>query len=111
VYIRYPEAISDIINRVNTELNESILTTDVQTITRLMEEKGIIEMMHEESDHARLVLDVSGKKEEVDVVRISYPELVFEDYLLPPNLTDCELVLSANFEKLIVDNLGNVKYD
>lgn len=110
VYIEREHGLKDVITKV-MEYEKNKLVSNLTTATRSMEESGIIEVMHEESDFCVLkYLNESGNPVEAHVVRLSYPRIMFEDEVLPPNLTDCELILSQNQEQLIIGTDGAVSY-
>ncbi|USD58927.1 TraI domain-containing protein [Vibrio sp. SCSIO 43140] len=116
VYLDYRDGIMEVIQHINkdaTNAGENArIINSYGKVASIMEELGIIEPMHEESDFARLTYkDAKGNPRQTDIVRVSYPNLVFEDTIVPPNLTDCEIVLSNIGETLTVAPNGRVVYD
>ncbi|WP_435000052.1 MobH family relaxase (plasmid) [Vibrio scophthalmi] len=110
VYIERDNGLKDVITKV-MEYEKNKLVSNLTTATRSMEESGIIEVMHEESDFALLrYKNETGKLVEANVIRLSYPRIMFEDEVLPPNMIDCELILSQNKEVLSVSVDGAVAY-
>lgn len=115
VYLDYRNGIMEIIQDINKDAkragqNARIINSSSKTVN-IMEELGIIEPMHEESDFVRLTFkDKRGNPRQTDLVRVSYPNLVFEDSILPPNLTDCQILLSSMGETLTISKNGHVDY-
>lgn len=116
VYLDYRDGIMEVIQHINkdtTNAGESArIINSYGKVASIMEELGIVEPMHEESDFARLTYkDAKGNPRQTDIVRVSYPNLIFEDTIVPPNLTDCQIVLSNIGETLSVAANGRVVYD
>ncbi|MEZ8419602.1 MobH family relaxase [Vibrio sp. 10N.261.45.E11] len=115
VYLDYRNGVQDIINHMNSDsLNAGQLArieSNIGIVVQEMEELGIIEPMHEESDFVRLTFTAKqGKMRQVDIIRISYPDLVFEGELRPPNLKDCYIEFSSMGERLSIDEKGGLDY-
>ncbi|MEZ8945323.1 MobH family relaxase [Vibrio sp. 10N.247.311.12] len=115
VYLDYRNGVQDIISHMNANSSNSghlaRIESNIGIVVQEMEELGIVEPMHEESDFVRLTFTAKqGKMRQVDIVRISYPDLVFEGELRPPNLKDCYIEFSSMGERLTIDAKGSLDY-
>lgn len=115
VYLDYRNGIQEVINHLNHNSAKADqlarIEADIKVVLGEMEELGIVEPIHEESDYVRITFEgKQGKVRQTDIVRISYPTLVFEGEILPPNMKKCEIELSSMGEKLVIDEKGKVSY-
>ncbi|WP_299021010.1 MobH family relaxase [uncultured Photobacterium sp.] len=110
VYLRYPEAIEDIIKTINSfQVNR--VPVDPKAVLSLLESSAIVIRNHEQSNTSVLVFhDESNVQVKVNVVRLNFVGVAYDYSIVPPSLTDCQLLLSSHGETVNIAVNGDVTY-